>query len=34
VSEAGEPLTASLVRFFSNCGVMKAAVNAAIQAAK
>jgi len=33
-SEAGEPLTASLVRFFSNCGVMKAAVNAAIQAAK
>src|SRR5271157_3600014 len=33
-SEAGEPLTASLVRFFSNCGVMKAAVDAAIQAAK
>src|SRR5271157_1670607 len=33
-SEAGEPLTASLVRFFSNCGVIKAAVNAAIQAAK
>jgi hypothetical protein len=33
-SETGEPLTASLVRFFSNCGVMKAAVDAAIHAAK
>jgi len=32
-SEAGEPLTASLVRFFSNCGVMKAAVDAGIKGA-
>jgi hypothetical protein len=29
-----EPLTASLVRFFSNCGVMKAAVDAALIAGK
>jgi hypothetical protein len=29
-----EPLTANLVRFLSNCGVMKAAVDAAIQAGK
>jgi hypothetical protein len=27
-----EPLTASLVRFFSNCGVMKAAVSGAVRA--
>jgi hypothetical protein len=33
-SPAGEPLTAGLVRFLSNCGVMKAAVDAAIQAGK
>jgi hypothetical protein len=32
--ETREPLTASLVRFFSNCGMMKAAVNAAVQSAK
>jgi len=30
----GEPLSADLVRFFSNCGVMKAAVDAAVQAAR
>jgi hypothetical protein len=29
-----EPLSGSLVRFFSDCGVMKAAVNAAMQAGK
>jgi hypothetical protein len=29
-----QPLTAGLVRFFSNCGVMKAAVDAAMQATK
>jgi hypothetical protein len=29
-----EPLTAGLIRFFSDCGVMKAAVNAAVQSAK
>jgi hypothetical protein len=28
-----QPLTASLIRFFSNCGVMKAAVEAEIKAA-
>jgi hypothetical protein len=28
VSETWEPLTANLIRFFSNCGVMKAAVDA------
>jgi hypothetical protein len=31
--EIGEPLTASLIRFLSNCGVMKAAVDAGISAA-
>jgi hypothetical protein len=31
---AAESLTAGLIRFFSNCGVMKAAANAAVQAAK
>jgi hypothetical protein len=31
--EIGEPLTASLIRFFSNCGVMKAAVDAEVKAA-
>jgi hypothetical protein len=30
----GEPLTANLIRFFSNCGVMKSAVSAAMQAAR
>jgi hypothetical protein len=30
----GEPLTAGWVRFFSNCGVMKAAVDAAVQAGR
>ena len=30
--ETREPLTAGLIRFFSNCGVMKAAVNATVQA--
>ena len=29
-----EPLTGDMVRFFSNCGVMKAAVDAAVQAGK
>jgi hypothetical protein len=29
-----EPLTANLIRFYSNCGVMKAVVNAAVQLAK
>jgi hypothetical protein len=33
-SEAGEPLTANLIRFFSNCGVMKAAVAASVQSIK
>jgi hypothetical protein len=33
-SETREPLTASLIHFFSNCGVMKAAVAASMQAAK
>jgi hypothetical protein len=32
-SEIGEPLTASLIRFFSNCGVMKTAVEAGVKAA-
>jgi hypothetical protein len=31
--ETWEPLTENLIRFFSNCGVMKAAVEAAIKAA-
>jgi hypothetical protein len=34
VQPALEPLTAGLTRFFSNCGVMKAAVSAAILAGK
>jgi hypothetical protein len=33
-SETGEPLTAGLVRFFSNCGVMKAVADAAARAAR
>jgi hypothetical protein len=33
-SETLEPLTAGLVRFFSNCGVMKAAVSAVVHTAK
>jgi hypothetical protein len=33
-SETWEPLTANLVRFFSNCGVMKAAVEGAAQAGR
>jgi hypothetical protein len=33
-AETWEPLTASLIRFFSNCGVMKAAADAALQAGK
>ena len=32
-SETGDPLTADLVRFFSNCGVMKAVVDADLRAA-
>jgi hypothetical protein len=32
-SETGEPITAGLIRIFSNCGVMKAAVDAAEQGA-
>ncbi len=32
--ESREPLTGNLVRFFSDCGAMKAAVDAGIQAAK
>lgn len=32
-SEAMQPLTANLIHFFSNCGVMKAAVDGALQAA-
>jgi hypothetical protein len=31
---AMQPLTASLIRFFSNCGVMKSAVEAAVQVGK
>jgi hypothetical protein len=33
-SKTGEPLTANLIRLFSNCGVMKAAVEAAVQAGR
>jgi hypothetical protein len=33
-SESLEPLTGNLIRFFSNCGAMKAAVGAGVQAAK
>ena len=33
-SETWEPITADLIRFFSNCGVMKAAVSAAVQAGR
>jgi hypothetical protein len=33
-SKTPEPLTAGLIRFFSNCGVMKAAVDAAVQSVK
>ncbi len=33
-SETWEPLTANLIRFFSNCGVMKTAVDAAAQAGR
>jgi hypothetical protein len=33
-SETWEPLTADLIHFFSNCGVMKAAVEGAVQAGK
>lgn len=33
-SETWEPLTANLIRFFSKCGVMKAAVSATVHAAK
>ena len=33
-SETWEPLTASLIRFFSKCGMMNAVVNAAVQSAK
>ena len=29
----GEPITSSFIRFFSNCGVMKAAVDAEVKAA-
>jgi hypothetical protein len=32
-SERSEPLTANLINFFSNCGVMKAAVDAGVKAA-
>jgi hypothetical protein len=32
--ESWEPLTASLIRFSSNCGLMKAAVTAAVQAGR
>jgi hypothetical protein len=32
--KTSEPITAGLIRFFSNCGVMKAAADAAIQARK
>jgi len=34
IAGSREPLTASLVRFFSDCGVMKSAVDAAMQAGK
>jgi hypothetical protein len=34
VRVSAEPLTAGLVRLFANCGVMKAAVDAAVQAGK
>ena len=33
-AKTGEPLTADLVRLFSNCGVMKAAVDGAMQAGR
>lgn len=33
-AQTGEPLTAGFVRFFANCGVMKAAVDASMQAAR
>lgn len=33
-SKIGEPLTASFIRFFSSCGVMKAVVDAEIKAAE
>jgi hypothetical protein len=33
-SESREPLTANLIRFLSDCGVMKAAVEAAVEAGK
>ncbi|MGD0901460.1 MAG: hypothetical protein ABR924_00835 [Terracidiphilus sp.] len=33
-SKVGEPLTAGLIRFFSSCGVMRAAVTAAMQAGR
>jgi hypothetical protein len=33
-SEPTEPLTGGLVRFLSDCGVMKVAVDAAMQALK
>jgi hypothetical protein len=33
-SEAWEPISAGLIRFFSKCGMMKAVVNAAVQLAK
>jgi hypothetical protein len=33
-SETREPLTANLIRFFSDCGVMKAAVTTAVRSAK
>jgi hypothetical protein len=34
ILSTGEPLTASLLRFFSNCGVMKAAVDAEMMAGR
>jgi hypothetical protein len=33
-SQSREPLTANLIRFLSDCGVMKTAVEAAEQAGK
>jgi hypothetical protein len=33
-SKVKEPLTAGLIRFFSNCGMMKAVVSTAVQLAK
>jgi hypothetical protein len=33
-SETWEPLTANLIRFISSCGVMKAAVDGAVQAGR